>query len=434
VNPSDFVALQGQPGEVLLQWTPVAGAEFYVVFGPGVTNGGQRVEQGANASAWPGANKMGQPALNVPAGSQEWAVASYYANNLTTPAAEFPRARLNVQGVAAPTPPPATASTPAPSTSAPVAASGKYLVTITGIRAYQATTDDLLSRDGTGDEVYAGAYIRRYDRRDGRLMESSPRKSMPHGDTYYFANQRVQAGTKTATGGIQDGDMIPGPALIAMRSVLPQDTTFPLRLWEGTLVDGIDVVVLSPSLWEQDVGDGFYQKWQQFQATLNPLMMAKQGIQDQISQQAFSSVVFGASSNDTYTAGLSNAMAGADTLIMMFGGAIPILSLTTTTQDRPIGVRQSTRDSTVLPNPTVVLTREIIEKALSAPALGMIPSPVTTNVLAGANVPAIVRIGVLAPKPGIIVVDFQDNGMLGAVGLPERPAIYQMYLQVERVP
>ena len=164
--------------------------------------------------------------------------------------------------------------------------------------------------------------------------------------------------------------MIPGPGLIAMRSVPPQDATFPMQIWEGTMTDGVEAVVISPSLWEQDVGEAFLNQWFQFQSTLNPTMLAKQGIQDQIAQLEFRAVVYGASANDTYTAGMSNAKLGADTLIMMFGGAVPILSLTTTTQDRPIGLQQNTRDSSVLPNHTVVLTREIIEKALASPALG----------------------------------------------------------------
>jgi hypothetical protein len=105
--------------------------------------------------------------------------------------------------------------------------SGKYLVTLTGIRCYQASMDDLLSRDGVGDEVYASTYIRRYDRGTGELVETATRQSASHGDVQNFGNQRLQAGTRSQTGGIHDGDMIPGPALLAMRSVQPQSVTFP---------------------------------------------------------------------------------------------------------------------------------------------------------------------------------------------------------------
>lgn len=428
VNPSNLNAFEGQPGEVVLQWDPVDDAEYYVAFGPGLEGGGQRVEQGNLWLFWPGQNKMGQAAFEVPGGMQEWAVASYYPGNVTTPGSEFSRVSLNVRGVAATTPASPTPSQPP----AAVAASGKYSITMVGIRVYQASTDDMLSRDGTGDEIYAAAFVRSYDRRNGSLKNSYSAKTEPHGDNFHFP-ERIQAGSSTATGGLRDGDMLPGPGLIAMRSVPRQSMTFPFALWEGTMTDGVDALVISPSIWEQDVGDGFFAKWKQFQQTLNITLFAKQVVQDQIAQQAFGPVVFGASPNDTNTAIVSNAKLGADTLLMMFGGAIPIMSLTTTTQDRAIGLQQNTRDSSVLPNPTVVLTREIIEKALASPALGAIPSPIA-NAPSALHTPAIARIGVVAPKPGIIVVDFQDKDMLGAVGIPERPAIYQMYIQVERVP
>lgn len=39
-----------------------------------------------------------------------------------------------------------------------------------------------------------------------------------------------------------------------------------------------------------------------------------------------------------------------------------------------------------------------------------------------------------APKPGVLVIQFEDHDMPGTLGIPERPAIYQMFVQVERVP
>lgn len=425
INPSGALAIVAPPDDVLLMWDPVSDAAFYVVFGPGLTPGGQRVENEIN-------NTFGKPSVsvsanNLPPGAHEWLIASYYPGNVSTPAAQFSKASATLSAPEPQVPPAAT--TPAP-------ASGKYLVTITGVRAYSASMDDLLSRDGTGDEIYAAAYIRRYDRRNSAPPTITTRKSSSHGDTFHFSNQRVQAGTRTPTGGIQDGDMVPGPAFIAMRSVPPQDATFPMQIWEGTLTDGVEAVVISPSLWEQDVGEAFLNQWFQFQSTLNSTILIKQGVQDQISQQAFGSLIFGASANDTNTAGMSHGKLVVDTLLMVFGGVVPFVSITTTTADRPLGLQQNGRDTSVLPNHTVVLTREIIEKALASPALGAIPSPLANAPAGGLmnTIPAIARIGVVAPKPGIIVVHFQDRGMFGTVGLPERPAIYQMYIQVERMP
>lgn len=67
-----------------------------------------------------------------------------------------------------PAPAPAT-SAPAPATSSPAPAplSGNYLVTLTGVRAFQTSYENLLVADGMGDEVYASAYVRRYKRPTG---------------------------------------------------------------------------------------------------------------------------------------------------------------------------------------------------------------------------------------------------------------------------
>jgi hypothetical protein len=430
VNPTGFVAIQGQPGEVLLQWNQVADAEYYVVFGPGLEGGAQRVEKNGGSFYSGGPNRAGQPALNVPGGMQEWAVVSYYPNNVTTPGSEFSRVSLNVNGVIAATPPAPATTTPATSTPAPPASSGKYLVTITGIRAYQASMDDMLSRDGIGDEIYAAAYVRRYDRVSGELAEVTIRQSASHGDVNKFGTQRIQAGTRSPTGGIQDGDMIPEGAFLATRSVAAQNVTFPMRIWEGNMTDGVEALVISPSLWEQDGGDPFYAKWAAQQQTLNISLFAKAGLQQQITDRVFAPLVLGMS---------GNSEGGSTESIIKFltdsGAVLPIMSILQAPVDRPIGLVQPSPDQTALPNRLVVLTREIIEAALAKPALGAIPSPVANAPGGGlTGVPPIARIGVLAPKPGILVIQFEDRGLNGTLAFPERPAIYQMYIQVEREP
>jgi hypothetical protein len=246
-----------------------------------------------------------------------------------------------------------------------------------------------------------------------------------------FGTQRLQAGTRSVTGGIQDGDMIPDGALIATRTMAPQDVTFPMRLWEGTMTDGVDALVISPSLWEQDGSDSFYAKWAAQQQTLNSALFAKQGLQQQITNRVFGPLVLGVSGNSEGGSTESIVKFLADTAPM-----VPVLSLLQAPVDRPIGLVQPSPDQTALPNRMFVLTREIIEAALARPPLGAIPSPVA-NVPGGGGfvgVPAIARIGVIAPKPGIMVIQFEDQGLNGTLAFPERPAIYQMFIQVERVP
>lgn len=431
VNPGNLIAQEGTSRKVTLIWDQVPEASFYAVFGPGLTPGGQRVENQPVNFFGQVTNKVSVTAENVPYGANEWRVASYYSpGNISTPASQFSKVSLDLVAPAGVTP---AATTPSPA--APL--SGKYLVTLTGIRCYQASMDDMLSRDGVGDEVYAATYIRHYDRRSGNLVDATIRQSASHGDVTNFGNQRLQGGTRSQTGGIHDGDMLPGPALLATRSVPAQDVTFPLRLWEGTLTDDVDALVMSPSLWEQDVGDSFYNQWLQFEKTINNSLFAKQGVQDQITQKQFGTVVFGMSGVDTNTSGQSIGRMVLDAGMMLGGAGVPILGLLTTSADRPIGIVQNGRDVTALPNHTVILTREIIEAALAKPAIGPIPSPVANapqlGILAG-GVPAIARVGVIAPKPGVIVVHLQEKDVTGTMAFPERPAIYQMYIQVERVP
>jgi len=369
-------------------------------------------------------------ASNVPAGTQEWLVASYYSpGNVSTPASEYSKATVNVTAPAVAIPP--AASTPAP---AAPPTSGKYLVTATGFRAYQASMDDMLSRDGVGDEIYAAVYVRRYDQRTSQLAEAVMRQSAVQGDIFHFATQRLQAGTKSQTGGIQDGDPVPDGPLLAMRGVPAQDANFPLRLWEGTLTDGIDTLILSPSLWEQDGSDSYYAQWAQYQQTINTSLYTKAGVQNEMAQKTFRPLVFGMSGNSSQAVQQAFSRVYGD-LAMVFGGGVPIIGLLSTSADRPLGLVDSGVDRTALPNHAVVLTREIIEAALAKPALGSIQSPLYNSpASAAAGISPLVRLPVLAPKPGILVLHFQDATGVAGVVFPERPAIYQMYIQVERVP
>ncbi len=77
--------------------------------------------------------------------------------------------------------------------------------------------------------------------------------------------------------------------------------------------------------------------------------------------------------------------------------------------------------------------REIVEAALAGPPLGAIPSPVA-NVSGGLFNNAMARTPVASPLPGVIPVQLQDVNLSGTLAFPERPAIYQMFIQVERIP
>ncbi len=410
VNPSGFVAVQTAPGQVQLSWQPVNGVAFYGLFGPGVASGGQQVMAGTTTFQ----------ATGVPAGAQQWSVGSYYPGQVTTGFGAFPTVALNVTAPA-PTPPPVIAA------GAP-AKSNNYLVTVVALRPYQASVDDFLSRDGMGDEVYAAAFVRRYNRKTGQLLDYASKQTAAYGDVSKFGGQRVQAGSASGTGGIRDGDPIPAGPVTAVRTIPAQDILFPWRLWEGALTDSAEALIITPSIWEQDGGTAFYDQWVQQQAALNLSLFANATIQDQITKNAFGAVVSGNSGNGSGNTLGYQLRTALDMTLIQFG--FPIVTLLQTTNDRPIGLLANGVDATMLPVQAVVLTREIIEAALAQPAKGFIMSPVPLSPWSLATVP------VPAPKPGVLVLHFRDDRMplQGVMLSTERPAIYEMFIQVERMP
>lgn len=303
---------------------------------------------------------------------------------------------------------------PAVSSEPAAAQSGRYLVTVTGLRAGAVTTDDMLHGDGKGDEVFAAAFVRRYDRQTANTLEAINRQTTVYGDVGGGrVSERAQAGRLSPLGGIADGDPIPADAVVA-RTVPAQERVFPWRLWEGTLTDGADALVITPSVWEYDGKPALFQGWGAKQSALTGTLFLSQRLQDHVSRRAFEPLVLDPIEvADGQLANRVGQLAG-NTLISMALGIPPGLNFLGG-EDRPIGIHASSAGP-ILPTTTVVLTREIIEAALAAPARGMVnPMP-----------------SVLIPihKPGIMVINFEDKGG----NLTDRRAFYYMVLQVERMP
>ncbi|MBA2626506.1 MAG: hypothetical protein H0U85_00685 [Gemmatimonadales bacterium] len=283
--------------------------------------------------------------------------------------------------------------------------------------------------------MYAAAFVRRYDRRTGTLAEFASLKTLPYGDVNFFGASRIQAGRISATGGLMDGDQVPDGAMIATRSLPAQEAMFPLRVWQGTLTDGQDALVINPTVWEQDGNNGLYLQWVQQQQILNLSIFTRASVQEQITQNAFGVLASGASGVNGSSALNAGIRTAADVALLGFG--MPLVNLLQVSSDRPIGMvlNASAPDQTMLLNHTIVLTREIIEAALAQPARGMIAAPAGANFAGMATGPAspMASIGMIAPKPGILMVHMQDGPMAGVL-TPDRPAIYELFIQVERVP
>jgi hypothetical protein len=284
-----------------------------------------------------------------------------------------------------------------------------------------------LSRDGKGDEVFVKAFVRQYDRRTSGVNSFWERGTLTYGDTNGFGTSRVQAGSMSPSGGIRDGDAIPAIADPTRRDVNPYDTAFPLRLFEGVLTSGVDALVISPTLWEQDNGGLAYAQWFQQMNSITPSLFTRPEIQDQIRNGSFAPILFGTSS----VPGMSDAAWAAAMIVAGAGLAGPTMGISFGVQiaerfaagdaDRPIGLIPSgfADSSMVLPNKMVVLTREIIEAALA-------PLPPGTPLI---GLPSWPRM----PQPGVMMIPFRDGPHNTALG-QERPAYYEMYLKVERLP
>jgi hypothetical protein len=383
-NPPGLTATQTGVGKVQLQWgKPNCCASYFVVFGPGSSQAGVKVA----------GNLDGYEVTGVPVGTHEWTLGSYYEpGTITTAASEFSKVRLTV------TPP----------------VSGRYLVTITGVRAIRMSFDDQLSRDGRGDEIYAAAFTRRYDRRDGSLVEMAERHTMTYGDAAGFGTSRVQAGTASPTGGIQDTDPVPNNSDPSVRTLPPSDLGFPFKLWEGTLTDGVDALVISPTLWERDNSNQPFLQWAQQMTTITPGLFARPEIQGELAGGKFGQLLFGTTLLKDGTLDVPLWVFNA------FSGLAMGKLITEGDVDRPIGILRSGLNDLIMPNTMVVLTREMIEAGLAPLPAGTVPL-------------GLPEAWPRMPRPGVLMIPFVDGLHLVGV-LPVRPARYELYLTVERVP
>lgn len=363
VDPAGFIATQSGEGTVRLQWQGVPGVTTYMVGGPGA---GVGVQVTATSHTLTG----------VPAGQQTWTVASVYApGGVLTTADRWSRATAMV-----------TNST------------GRYRIAITGFRALHETFDDRLF--GDGDEVYASAAITTIDRRNTSVLQPwTVVRSATYGDTSRNP-ERVQAGSFSPTGGIRTGDVVPTGTDPQTSTAAPSSTRLPLAVWEGTLRDGIDAVVVNPVLWESDGGTEYYNLW------MNPNAVTRNANGRPTDQR--NAIMLRA------TAGDLRPFAGV--LVTTCHNYIEAEPDCKPGNDRPIGLSESPCLSTSFLtgqrgwcDVTVVFTREGIERALSS----------TTQV---GGRPA-----------GIIAVPFADAPGVNPVkgGLDGN---YEMFIRVERLP
>ena len=372
-DPSNFLARQSGDGTVVLTWDAVTGAGGYLLSGPG-TNVGITV------------NGVSQTLTGIAQGTQTWTLATIYnPGGILTTSDRWSRASATVTNT-----------------------SGRYRLVLTGFRVNRATFDDRFN--GNGDEVYAAVGVVTLDRRDGSVVQPwAVIKSDSYGDTGRNPGY-VRAGSFTPTGGLWAGDVVPSGTDPRMASGAPSSSRFPLTVWEGTLRDRVDAVIVKPTLWEIDGPVDYYTQWLTLRDSSGnfkkPSFGAGKVIADNNAQMAIlrqradqSDLTFfrGTTVFDCAT----YAGAGAN--------------LCNSTDDRPIGMNRAAclnyefEETDLWCDIAAVLTREGVERALSASAQvgGAPPASIT--------MPLIDRAG----------VDSLSGGLDGS---------YELYLQIQRLP
>lgn len=141
---------------------------------------------------------------------------------------------------------------------------GWFRVTLNGFKVNEETRDHALEVDGKGDEVYLQAISRLVGMNGETLGASDDYESLVMGDTDKQPG-RVQAGSRSATGGLKTGDAFPTTTPWVRSGPITNDPPEPgqeilppFQLGRVKLVEGRNGFVVTPSVWEWDGGRSFF--------------------------------------------------------------------------------------------------------------------------------------------------------------------------------
>lgn len=147
----------------------------------------------------------------------------------------------------------------------PPAAAGRYRLVATGFYVRHQTVDDMLERDGPGDEIFVRADVLSYHD-NGRFIGRLTRKSAVFG-----AHNDIRAGSAhqwnsadDQAGGFVTNDRYPPGTAQFSTTRRARANDLPMVLWEGELQSD-DYVLVIPSVWEWDSAEqsGAERAWEQ---------------------------------------------------------------------------------------------------------------------------------------------------------------------------
>lgn len=271
-------------------------------------------------------------------------------------------------------------------------APGKYRLVALGFQVQQQSPDDLLDKDGRGNEVYAAAAVTVTTR-----TLSAPQVNIVRAGSYGDVGnsgkafgRRYQAGSASRAGGLATGDIVPAGLNLGAPTGTVSTTAFPVVLWEGRLTDQ-GMVVVHPTLWEEDLEQTAYNKW------VGQVTAAAQGGYGAL--RADLAAITSLRDGGTLGPATGDAVVGCQDDIIY----VPLPGhCLAHGQDRPLGLVPS-HSAAFFHDRLVVLTQAAIEAALSRTG----PRP--------------------GAAPGVIIVPLLESGREAKGG-------YELYLKVERVP
>jgi hypothetical protein len=154
--------------------------------------------------------------------------------------------------------------------------SGRFRISLEGFKAISVTAEDPFRHDGRGDEVFITTQVSEYGR-NGSLISTRSLRTPTFGDRQNFP-ARVQAGTASPQGGIMPNDRYPAEAQLISQLQPVTTNNLPFLLWEGTLTEIDNAVILSPAIWESDDGDELVAHYATFLAGAAPAVSYIDGL------------------------------------------------------------------------------------------------------------------------------------------------------------
>jgi hypothetical protein len=141
---------------------------------------------------------------------------------------------------------------------------GRYRVILLGASVASPTKDTRDNTDGIGDEIYAAAVAMVWDRRTNILQPPTVARTLEYGDVNAIrkAPNRIRAGNGGQGGGLVAGTTVPDNFIAGQLSTEPRSDQLPMLVWTGVLTDGIDALVVAPSLWEKDTANNGFLDYQ----------------------------------------------------------------------------------------------------------------------------------------------------------------------------